>query len=419
MVKRFPSWAILGLAVTVVPFGEAFAQLGTVQDVARGVTVNTRPRTDYDPLGVRLGGFRLDGAVETGPGWDSNLFGRRQNVVSDGFVDELANVNLRSDWTTHAVGASVTSDNRQYFKSGGQDYNDWSVGGFGRYDFSVDANVQAQYRHYRDHLDVRSFDVQAAGIIQPVPYDSDEFQVSGQQRFNRVGVLAIASYRTFQFEDTTFAGVRNPVSQNSFNTAVGAVGTSYSLSPGRMLNFIARVQDIKYTNAVSRDRDSFTWEALGGFEYDFDGVWQGRINVGWRQRQYSGPIKTLEGPAVEGSLTWAPTQLTTVRFNVARTIEESIRNDAVSFQRTQAGVVVDHEYLRNIILTADTRLDRREYESPNQRATLSLTTLQARYLLNRNMQLIGSYSYIHRIEATAGFVEYSRNVLQVRLRFAL
>lgn len=419
MVKRFPSWAILGLVATAAPIGEAFAQLGTVQDVARGVTVNTRPRTDYDPLGVRLGGFRLDGAVEVGPGWDSNLFGRRQNVVSDGFVDERANVDLRSDWTNHAVGVSVTSDNRQYFSRSDLDYNDWSLGGFGRYDFSIDANVQATYRHYRDHLDIRNSDVQAAGFTQPVAYDSDEFQVSAQQRFNRVGVLAIGTYRTYQFEDTTIAGIRNPVSQNSFNTAVGALGVSYSLAPGRLLNLIGRLQDIKYTNDVSRDRDSFTWEALGGFEYDFDGVWQGRINVGWRQRQYSGPIKSLEGPAVEGSLTWAPTQLTTVRADVSRTIEESIRNDAVSYQRTQAGLVVDHEYLRNVILTGDSRIDRREYESPNQRATLWQNTLQARYLLNRNMQVIGSYSYIHRIEATNGFVEYSRNVLQVRLRFAL
>ena len=65
---------------------------------------------------------------------------------------------------------------------------------------------------------------------------------------------------------------------------------------------------------------------LGGFTYDFDGVWQGRIAVGWRERNYKDPnLKNFAGPAVEGQLTWAPTLLTTVRFNVARTIEESIR----------------------------------------------------------------------------------------------
>jgi len=420
VVKRFPGWAFLGLVMAGAPIGEALAQLGLASDVARGVTVTTRPRSDYDPLGVRLGGFRLNGLLELAPGWDSNLFGRKNNIVSDGFIDERASLDLESDWTTHAVGASVHSDNRQYFSENRLNYEDWDVGGYGRYDFSANTSLDARYRHYRQHLDVYNFDVQTAGISQPVPYDSDEVQVTGNTRFNRVGLLATGVYRTFQFEDAVIGGVRNPVSQNSFNTAIGALGTSYSLAPGRSITGVFRIQDIKYTDSISRDRDSFTWEALVGFEYDFDGVWQGRLAVGWRQRDYRGSnIKTLEGPAVEGQLTWLPTQLTTVRFFVSRTIEESIRTDAVSFQRMRGGVAVDHESLRNIILGANLSADRREYESPNQTATDALLVLSARYLLNRNMQLIGSYTYAHRVEATAGFDEYSRNLFQLRLRFAL
>ena len=424
VVKRFPvagfRWGFWGLVLAAAPLAEASAQLGTASDTARGVTVTSRPRSDYDPLGVRLGGYRLDGTLDIAPGWDSNLFGRRRNIVSDGFVDERANVDLRSDWTTHAVGASVSSDNRQYFSRSQLDFNDWSVGGFGRYDFSSVTNLTAQYRHYREHLDVYSFDVQRAGLTQPVAYASNEAAVIGQTQFNRLGLQANAVYRTFDFEDVTIGGQRNLTSQQSFNTAIGAVGASYSLAPGRSVNAVVRLQDISYTNNISRDRDSFTWEALAGFQYDFDGVWQGRFNVGWRQREYKGTsIKTLQGPAAEGSLTWTPTQLTSLRFYVSRTIEESIRQDAVSFQRTQAGLTVDHEYLRNIILGTELRADRREYENPNQKATDALLSLSARYLLNRNMQLIGTYTHARRIETSAGLDEYSRNVLQLRLRFAL
>ncbi|MDN3565241.1 outer membrane beta-barrel protein [Paeniroseomonas aquatica] len=409
-----------GLTLAAMPLGEAYAQIGAASDTARGVTVQSRARPDYDPLGVRLGGYRLDGAVEIAPGWDSNLFGRKNNVVSDGFVDERANVDLRTDWTTHALGASVTSDNRQYFSRSALNYNDWTIGGFGKYDFNATTNVTAQYRHYREHLDVYNFDVQRAGITQPVPYNSDEVAVLGQTAFNRLGLQALGVYRSFQFEDATVGGVQNQLSAQSFNTVIGSLGGSYSLAPGRAVNAVFRVQDISYSDALTRGRDSFTWEALGGFQYDFDGVWQARVAVGWRQREYrAANIKTLQGPAVEAVLTWAPTQLTTLRFNVNRTIEESIRADAVSFQRTQAGIGVDHEYLRNIILGADLRADRREYESPNQQVTDALATVSARYLLNRNMQLIGTYTYVRRIETSAGLDEYSRNLVQLRLRFAL
>ena len=417
VVKSFRSWGVLGLIVAALPLGKAQAQLGDSPEVQRGITVVNRQRPDYDPLGVRLGGFRLNGAVEAGLGWDSNIFGRRRNVVSDGFAEERGSLNLRSDWTTHAVGVSANSINRQYFSESRQDWNDWDVGGFGRYDFSADTSLQGQYRHYRAHLNVYNFDVQAAGIVQPVAYESDEFSVTGNTRLNRLGLIAQGVYRTFDFQDTIIRNTLTPVSQNSFNTAIGAVGGSYALAPGRNITTIVRVQDIKYTEAIASRRDSFTWEVLSGFDYDFDGVWQARIALGWRQREYNGPgLKTLQGPAVEAAVTYAPTQLTTARFRLTRTIEESIRQDSVSYQRTQVGLTVDHEYLRNVLLQGDLLYDRREYESPNQTAADGVVTLTARYLLNRNASVIASYAYRRRLESTGGFQEFDRNLLQVRLR---
>ena len=424
MVMRFTAWAAGAALLGVLPVAEAVAQDAsrgiTPADIQRGVTVPDRPRRDYDPLGVRLGSFNLNGSVDIGAGFDSNVIGTQTKQVSDGLADQAASVSLDSGWTTHAVGVSGNMDSRQYFKNADLNWVDYDIGGFGRYDFSSTTNVEGRYRHYRDHLDVYSIDVQTAGISRPVPYDSDEFQVSGNTTLNRVGLLGTVLHRTYRFQDITVNGQPNRVSLNDFDTTIGAVGTSYAFAPGRYVNGIFRVQDITYQNTVSRPRDSFTWEALAGFQYDFDGVWQGRLAVGWRERNYHGPnIKTLSGPAVEGQLTWAPTLLTTVRLNVARTIEESIRQDAVSFTRTQGGVTVDHELLRNIILTGDARLDYREYQSPSQTALDAVFTATARYLVNRNLQVIGTYAYARRIEATNGLPEFDRNLVTLRLRVAL
>jgi hypothetical protein len=291
--------------------------------------------------------------------------------------------------------------------------------------------VDVRYRHYREHLDVYNFDVQSAGLIVPVPFDSDEMIVTANTRFNRLGLVATGLYRTYRFEDVDIAGGTSDTSQNSFDTLIGALGTSYAFSPGRFLTALVRLQDITYTEdrprdplnpagVIPRDRDSFTWVALGGFEYDFDGVWAGRIGLGWQQRNYRGAqIRTLEGPAVEGRLSWSPSQLTTVTLNVARSIEESIRQNAVSYQRTTAGVRVDHEFLRNVILGGEVRADRREYDQPNSKATDAVFQLNGRWLINRSLSLTGSYAYNRRIEATGGAFEYDRNLVQVRLRIAL
>ncbi len=396
------------------------AQTIAPQDTARGVTVTSRPRPDFDPLGVRLGNFRLDGAVEAGGGFDSNVYGRHSNVKSNGYATEAGSLSINSDWTQHALGASASTQSRQYLSRSSLDWTDYNVGGFGRYDFSADTNVEARYRHYREHLDVYNFDVQTAGIVQPVPYDSDELSVTGTTRFNRFGLLATGVYRTYRFEDVNIGGVRTKVSQQSFNSAIGAIGGSYAVADGRYVTAIMRFQDISYTNSVSSGRDSFTYEALLGFQYDFDGVWQGRLAVGWRHRDYRGPnLKPLQGLAAEGSLIWQPTQLTSVTFNVARTIEESIRLNVVSYTRTTGGVRLDHELLRNVILMADARLDNRVYQNPNQTATDLILTAGPRWLINRNLSLSASYSYAQRVQTSGGIQEYGRHVMELRLRVAI
>ncbi|WP_165982127.1 outer membrane beta-barrel protein [Dankookia rubra] len=423
MVSRIPAWVAGAVFLGALPLSDAAAQADSGisrQDVERGVTVTSRQRRDYNPLGVRLGAFTLTGQIDGGPGYDSNLEGTKTNKKSDGFMDEAAAASLDSNWTRHGVGVSGNMDSRQYFNNSGYDWIDWDVGGYGRYDFNSVTNAEARYRHYRDHLDVNSIDVQSAGITRPVPYDSDEFQATGTTQFGRIGLVGTGLHRTYRYQDVVIGGVPNRISQNDFDTTIGALGTSYAFSQGRFANVIFRIQDISYQNQISQGRNSFTWEVLGGFTYDFDGVWQGRVAFGWRERSYKDPnLKNFAGPAIEGQLTWAPTLLTTVRFNVARTIEESIRADAVSFNRTQGGIGVDHELLRNVILSGDFRADYREYQSPNQTAFDGIFTATARYLVNRNLTVIGTYAYSRRFEASNGIPEFDRNLFQVRLRVAL
>ena len=257
---------------------------------------------------------------------------------------------------------------------------------------------------------------------RPVPFDSDEAQISGTTRFNRLGLTGIGLYRTFRFEDVDVNNVRQFTSNNSFDTAIGALGSSYAFSPGRYVTATVRLQDISYTRSVSRGRDSFTWIALAGFNYDFDGIWAGNVGVGYQQRDYRSPlIKNLEGFALDGRLSYSPTLLTTLTLNVARTLEESIRQDAVGYVRTAGAVRVDHEYLRNVILGSELRLDRREYDNPSEQATDGSLQVDGRWLLNRSISVSGSYAYSRRLSSSGGArqFDYDRNLVQVRFRVAL
>jgi hypothetical protein len=91
----------------------------------------------------------------------------------------------------------------------------------------------------------------------------------------------------------------------------------------------------------------------------------------------------------------------------------------VSYVATTGLIRVDHEYLRNVILGAETGVEYDEYQQPNQHATDAYAGMSARWLINRNLSLVASYQYVWRLNASAGLEEYDRNLVLVRLRAAL
>ena len=400
-----------------VPRGEA----------ARGVGVADRAREDFDPVGIRLGSFRADASAELGMGYDSNILGTNTNRESDGFASLGAQAGIRSDWSSHALGLTGRILQRSYFQESAQDWTDFAVGVSGRYDITPDTSVSGAYNFVQEHLSSTSIDVQQAGLSRPVPYTYNEVVAQAQTRLNRVGLLVQGNWRGYRFEDVdsgpaTTPGATPPgeVSVYDFDSAIGAVGMNYALGPGRYVNLVLRYQNINYLNSAQSARDSDTWAGLVGFTYDFDGIWGFNGEVGYMERDYSGAgLKNLSAPAFTGTVRWQPTLLTTVTGTLERSVRESIRGNAVSYVATTGALRVDHEYLRNVILGGEAGFEWDQYRQPNQQATDLYASVSARWLINRNFSLVASYQYAWRVDASAGFDDYNRNLVQVALRMAL
>ncbi len=413
------AWGI-GISLAMLPLcaGGALAQedIRVVPD--RGQTVMDRSRPEVDPVGVRIGSFRLDAAAFAGVGYDDNLLGTSTNKLGDGFVEEGARASLVSDWTVHQLGVRAGIVNRTYFNEGNFDWTDWDASAFGRYDFGGDTSVNAAYTHSRLHLAPQSVDVQQAGLAEPVPYNVDQFDVGGTTRFNRVTLGVSATYAMYRYDNVPGPG--GNVSIYNYDALTLRLDTGYEFVQGRSITLGIRYQDLKYQDSVSSDRDSQTWAALAGFRYDFDGVWAARIAIGYAWRDYDGPqFKSLGTPAVEANVTWNATALTTLNFTASRSIQESIRNTTASYVSNYAQIRADHELLRNVIISGWAGIGGQEYQQPTQRATDLIFGAQATWLMNRNLALSLEYRYVDRVSATGGLQEYDENVVMLRLRAAL
>jgi hypothetical protein len=252
-----------------------------------------------------------------------------------------------------------------------------------------------------------------------VPFDIDILNLAGNAEFNRVRLGTVLDYRAARYEDVNLNGFQDRVSISNHQQLTGDFTADYRFLPDRYIIGLVRLQEIYYDRAEQQGRDSFTWEAQAGLNYDLTGLWKARFLVGYRNRDYDEPgLKSLSGPAFEAQVTYLPTHLTTLNLTIQRTIEESIRVASVSYTRTAARLTVDHELLRNVILTGEIRAEQRKYQRDGEVSDF-IGLVQTRVMLNRRISLIGSYQHTERLKAPAGVSEYGRNQVQLRLRIAL
>lgn len=405
---------LLGLGI-----GEASAQDSDGPRPVRGDTVMDRARPAVDPAGMRIGGFRADAAASFGFGYDDNLLGTNSPRLGDGFYQTDLNAALVSEWTTHGLGVRANLTDRRYLSESNFDWTDWNVTAFGRLDLATDAALDAAYARRRLHLAPQSVDIQQAGIVEPVPYDVDEFNLGGSYRINRMSFRMSGVYGMYRFQDVDSAS-GGSLSLNDYDALTLQFETGYELATGRILTAGFRWQDVTYGNAAASDRNSQTWAVLGGFRYDFDGVWQARVAFGYARRDYEGSrFKPISIPAFEASVGWNVTRMTTLSLTAGRTIQESIQLDRPGYVSSFGLLRADHELFQNVVVSVVAGLAGQEYRQPTQRAVDLILGASAVWLVNRNLAVTLDYRFVDRLSRSGGIEEFDENTVLLRVRVAL
>src|SRR2546430_17302073 len=69
----------------------------------RGETVTSRPRPELDPLGMRAGSFLIYPRLGLQEVYNDNIFAAESNEQGDFITLVRPQLDVRSDWTNHAV----------------------------------------------------------------------------------------------------------------------------------------------------------------------------------------------------------------------------------------------------------------------------------------------------------------------------
>ncbi|MDR3539234.1 MAG: outer membrane beta-barrel protein [Acetobacteraceae bacterium] len=356
-------------------------------DTAPGVTVRSRLRPEDTPLGTRIGGFVVRPQLETGFGYDDNVLGGSAPQGS-WLVRTRPSLAFGSDWSRHAVGGFVSLDDTRYLDTPSQSRTDDTVSLGGALDIGRDRLTLAA-AHLDQHEGRNQID--ALPSDRPVFFTLDDARVTYTATFTRWTLTPTVEVSRWQYQGTTIFG--QPASQAYRDRTVvqGGMTLGYQLAPLRSLLLVTRAigQGYPHTPTGQASLNSVGYQMLVGLDYDNDAVWRYRLLVGGEMRQFAA-FPTRNAFIAEADVAWMPTGMTTLHATLARSIEDAAQEGVAGFTYTSARLTIDHEYLRDLLLTASVGVQQAAYLQGGQQDGYSFG-VGATWLVNRSVRLSATY----------------------------
>jgi hypothetical protein len=399
------------LALTCIVSGRVRAEslLPAPVDVA-----GNRPQPEYDALNIRAGSWIIAPQLRTDAGYDSNLFGTRQDPVGDGYARLSPRLDLRSDWERHALDFAASATATRYANHPRQRSNDFALHARGQLDlgrtlltFSVSESRISERRG-------------ANGAPLTVGRPS-QYRLSAQQLEVRTHLSPLALSLSASHERTihsdlelTDGTVQSQAFRDSNQWSVQG-GAIYAPSDIAAIGLVAQYRHAS-TSATGRSDDQASVE--GRLALD-TGMLRVEADVGYLRRSFSNPaLKDFDGLLWAGSVTWYPTTLLTLTARTGRTLENSAIPAVGAIDGRSWRLQADYELLRNLVLSATYGHRRQKFPEIGRRILLRNAEIRGEYRFNRTVAIAGYAQHECRDSSDAALVRpYCGSLIGASLTF--
>lgn len=362
----------------------------------RNVSVRDRPRPDYEATGQKTGGFTVYPRVTVDLEHNDNIYAVAAGKIDDNIWRVKPEVAIRSDWSRNALGFFAGGNIIRYADHDTENTEEYTVSANGRLDIARGTNISAsgQYQHLTEPRSAITAGTPAGATPKPVEYNLVTSSLVGVKEFNRLRLTGTLNDKDFDYKDQHVASFnQNSRDRNEFYYGGKA---EYAVSPDTAVYLTAtgnkKDYDLK-TPATNRTSDGYVIGA--GANFEVSQVVRGDIQAGYMKQSYDlAGFKDVSGFSAAGNVQWFPSQLTTVGLNGSRSIEESVAGGAGGYISSNVGASIDHELLRNVLLSAAYTHGNDDYRGIDRTDKRDNFSTTATYLLNRRVGLFLTYSYL-------------------------
>ncbi|QNE04878.1 outer membrane beta-barrel protein [Croceicoccus marinus] len=402
----------------------SYSSAAAAQDDVIGQSVRDRARTQFAPVPVYLSGFQIRPSIEADIGYDDNIYARNDIRRDDGIVTVSPELNAQRNVGRFDFDLTLDSEHRRYFDTSSENADNFrgiARAGYGerndtRADLRVSYAIQSEDRSRIDSIS----DTSVRGRFEDLDAD-----LSASQRFGPFGVRGNLRYRDVDYLDRrNTSGELIDFSFRDFSIHEAGATLSYAPYQNSEIFVAGRYErrdfvepDPANPNAYPFDRSADGFRVEAGFRQQVSALLFLRMQAGYLRYKFDDPqLQTVSGLAFDAEVLWNVTPLTSIEIRAQRALDENASPDFAGNRRTELAARVDHELLRNLILTADARISHSSPVGGQSSSTRYDGALGAEYLVSRRFRLLASAHHEQRSSNDSN-IEFSRNIVRAGLRF--
>lgn len=365
----------------------------------RGSAVRERPHPDYEARGLPLGAFTLFPKLQADAEYTDNVYATETGALDDFIWRVKPAVSLESGWSRHRFEAHANAAISRYQDYDSENSEDWGVGASGMVDVTRSSNFSIG-ADYAQLTEPRTSSNTAVSSVDPIQYDTFVASAAATQVRGRVRLSARADYRSFDYEDGVAVG-GGVIDQDSRDRTVTSLvaRADYAVSPATafFIEVSGNERDYDTGTLLAPARDSSGYEAIAGVNFELGAVSRGEIAAGYIKQDYDDSAYSgIDGFGARAKIEWFPSELTTVTLSGSRTVEDAGIVGSSGYLSSAVGLVVDHELLRNIILSGVLNYSTDEYNGVDRNDDRFSAAVGGTYLLNRNLGVSLTASHLEQ-----------------------
>ena len=358
---------------------------------------------DYKPLGIRAGSFMLHPGVQLAVQHTDNAFFTNDEEESDTVFHVRPYVTAQSTWSRHSLAFTASADIARYDDFGSRDYEDYFLGLAGRVDVLSRSFVTYGLDYLDLHEDLNNRSAQQG--IEPTRYNIYGGNIGYNHTFNRLSLRVGYDYSKADYDDVFSADgsiIDNQDRDRDTHSWTLRAGYQFQTDKQVFVSYTGYTES--FDEALDRngfDRGGDGYALSGGLSLSITGKLTGDIFASYDDRSFDDPtLPDVNGWSAGAGLAWTPTYLTSVRANIASSVENTTNQYSSGILQRVYSLRVDHELTRAVQVNLFASYRDGDYQlidgapaEARAKDEVSRYGVGANWFINRHLFLNGSYAY--------------------------